>query len=83
MTLNSDIKFEYLTLWFQKWHEELGALKSKVKIVLWWPFLDGLFMTLKNDAKFEEELTCALKNDVRNLANFNATLKVCTLIGFF
>ena len=27
-------------------------------------------MTLKNDAKFEEELTCALKNDVRNLAKF-------------
>ena len=39
--------------------------------------------TLKNDAKFEEELTCALKNDVRNLANFDATLKICTLMGFF
>ena len=27
-------------------------------------------MTLENDAKFEEELTCALENDMRNLANF-------------
>ena len=27
-------------------------------------------MTLKSDAKFEEKLTCGLKNDVRNLANF-------------
>ena len=24
-------------------------------------------VTLKNDAKFEEELTCALKNDMRNM----------------
>ena len=24
MTLNSDTKFEYLTLWFQKWHEEVS-----------------------------------------------------------
>ena len=32
---------------------------------------EGLsFMTLKIDAKFEEELTCALKNGTRNLANF-------------
>ena len=37
-------------------------------------------------SKFEEELTCALKNDMRNLANFDPTLKnfkVCTLMGFF
>ena len=27
-------------------------------------------MTLKSDAKFEEELTGALKNGTRNLANF-------------
>ena len=26
-------------------------------------------MALKIDAKFEEKLTCALKNDMRNLAN--------------
>ena len=28
-------------------------------------------MTMKNDAKFEEELTCQLKIGMRNLANFD------------
>ena len=28
-------------------------------------------MTLKNDAKFEEELTCQFKINVRNLTNFD------------
>ena len=28
-------------------------------------------MTLKNDEKFEEELTCRLKIDIRNLADFD------------
>ena len=27
-------------------------------------------MALNSDAKFEEKLTCGLKNDLRNLANF-------------
>ena len=36
-----------------------------------------------NDAKYEEELICALKNDVRNFANFDATLKIYTLMVFF
>ena len=31
-------------------------------------------ITLRNDAK--KELTCALKNDMRNLENFDPTLKV-------
>ena len=30
-------------------------------------------MTLKIDKKFEEKLTCGLKNDVRNLVNFHQT----------
>ena len=29
-------------------------------------------MVLNIDAKFEEKLTCALKNDMRNLANFHS-----------
>ena len=33
---------------------------------LWW---------LKSDAKFEEKLTCSLKNDTRNLANFHHSTK--------
>ena len=33
-------------------------------------------MTMKNDAKFEEELTCCFKTDMRNLTNFDSrTLK--------
>ena len=32
-------------------------------------------IALKNDAKFDEELTCALKNDMENLVNFTETLK--------
>ena len=28
-------------------------------------------MTMKNNAKFEEELTCHFKTDMRNLTNFN------------
>ena len=27
-------------------------------------------MTLKNDTKFEEKLTCGLENDMRNLGSF-------------
>ena len=35
--------------------------------------LRGTFcvMTMKNDAKFEIELTCDLKIDMRNLTNFD------------
>ena len=28
-------------------------------------------MTLKDDAKFEEKLTCGLENDMRNVASFH------------
>ena len=28
-------------------------------------------MTIKNDTKFEQELTCLLKIDMRNLINFD------------
>ena len=28
-------------------------------------------MTIKNDAKFEDELTCQFKIDMRNLTNFD------------
>ena len=33
-------------------------------------------MTLKNKPKIEEKLTCALKNDMRNLANLTQHSKV-------
>ena len=37
-------------------------------------FTEELFvMTMKNDAKFEEELTCHFKIDMRDLMNFDPT----------
>ena len=42
-------------------------------------------MALNIDAKFEGKLTCAFKNDMRNLANFHQStfesLKIGTLMG--
>ena len=32
-------------------------------------------MTLKSDAKFEENLTCGLENDMRHFANFHTLEK--------
>ena len=44
-------------------------------------------MTLKNYEKFEEDLTCRFKIDMRNLTNFDPSTqtsqKKCTLIGSF
>ena len=34
---------------------------------------DLSIMTMKNDAKFEEELTCRFKIDIRNLTNFDSS----------
>ena len=44
------------------------------------------FMTLKRYANFEEKLTCGLKKELRNLANFTRALesvKIGTLMGSF
>ena len=43
-------------------------------------------MTLKGDAKLEEKLTCGLKNDMRNLTNFDPSTrksKKFTLVNGF
>ena len=44
-------------------------------------------MALNINAKFEGEMTCAFKNDMRNLANFHQNmfknLKIGTLMGSF
>ena len=32
-------------------------------------------MTMKNDAKFEKELTCQFKIDMRNLTNFDSNTR--------
>ena len=38
-------------------------------------------MTMKNDAKFEEELTCQLKIDMRNLTNVDPSTQIFQKIG--
>ena len=43
-------------------------------------------MKMKNDAKIEEELAYQFKINMRNLTNFDPTLKnlkICILIGCF
>ena len=58
------------------------------KLGLWWePFIQSrkfmslkftekLFvMTIKNDTKFEKELTCGFKIDKRNFTNFDPSTK--------
>ena len=32
-------------------------------------------MTMKNNAKFEEQLTCHFKTDIRNLTNFDLSTR--------
>ena len=74
-------------LWFGKWHEEFGRWPEHTKVsslgLLLGPFIqstkcmsikfttDLCVMTMKNDAKFEKELTCQFKIDMRNLTNFD------------
>ena len=41
-----------------------------------WKFAEELcVMTMKNNAKFEEELTCHFKTDMRNLTNFDSSTR--------
>ena len=87
MTLESNIwrKTElFLQKWHEEF-DTFSPEHSKVsKLGLWWdPFLQSrkymtlkftgeLFvMTMKNDAKFEVELTCQFKIDMRNLTYFD------------
>ena len=80
-------------LLFQKWQEfsAFWSELSKVSIIctLIGTFLANYitfdlksteelsFMTLKCHAKFEENLTCGLENDTRNLANFHQNIWKC------
>ena len=66
-------------LWFITFVESILCLSQK-------SIEDICVITLKNDAKFEEELTSALKNNMWNLVIFDSTLeslKTCTLMGYF
>ena len=39
-------------------------------------------MTMKNDTKIEEELTCRFKTDMRNLANFDRSTQSLKILCF-
>ena len=47
-------------------------LQSKVQKV-WAPTGELCIIAMKNDTKFEEELTCYFKTDMRNLTNFDSS----------
>ena len=63
-------------------------LLTKVNNVWAEKSIEELFLIALNiDAKFEGKMTCAFKNDMRNLANFHqsmfGSLKIGTLMGSF
>ena len=64
-----------------------GHLKMSKLGLLWDPFVQsgkGMILkfaeelcvtTTRNNAKFEEELTCHFKTDIRNLTNFHSSTR--------
>ena len=75
MALNSDAKWhEEFVKFFQKsrnWDFD-GILLSKIRKCMGLKFTGELFvMTMKKDAKLEEELTCRFKVDMTTLMSFN------------
>ena len=57
-------KVSELGLWWDSFAQSRKFLSLK--------FIEGLcVMTMKNDVKFEEELTCHFKIDMKNLTNFD------------
>ena len=40
-------------------------------------------MTLKGDAKFKGKLTCSLKNDIKDLVNFDASSRISYIAVYF
>ena len=65
-------------LWFGKWLEEYGKFSPdqfKVSNMSLKSTEELCVMTMKNDAKFEKELTCHFLNDMRNLMNFDSSTR--------
>ena len=86
MTLKSDAKFDQKNeLLLEKWFCKFSQEHSKVsKLKLWWdPFAlsrkcmtlkfteELCVMTMKNDTKIEEELTCRFIKHIRSFINFD------------
>ena len=83
-------------LWFGKWHEEYGKFfPGHSKLGFWsnpliqtWKSMslksteELSVMAMKNYAKFEEELTCHFKVDIRNLTNFDLSTRISQKCSF-
>ena len=74
--------------WHEKFGKFLPGHSKMSKLGLWWDpfaqsrkcmtlkFTDELcVMTMKNNAKFEEELTCHFETDMKNLTNFDSSTR--------
>ena len=70
--------------WYEEYGKFSPEQLKVSKLAYWWdPLIQSrksmslksteelCVMTMKNDAKFEEELTCQFKIDMRNLTNFD------------
>ena len=83
-----NLKENRLVVWKKTWEfGKFSPEHLKVsKLELWWdPFVqsrkgmtlkfieESCVMTMKNNAKFEEELTFPFKTDMRNLTNFDSS----------
>ena len=78
MILESDAKFE----------EKFDGMKfSWHPFVQSWEYISLKFtgklcvLTMKNDAKFEEEFTCQFKVDMKNLTNFDLSTRKSEKFG--
>ena len=65
------VNFQQSTWNIPNWDFD-GVLSSKIENA-WTQNLQLSVMTMKNNAKIEEELTCCFKTDMRNLTNFDAS----------
>ena len=81
-------------LWFGKWYEEFGKFSPEHTKISKLGHSLGLFIqsrkltgelcviTMKNDAKFEMELTCQFKIDMRDLTNFDPSTQKSKKFAF-
>ena len=75
--LSRDLEnLKYCTLMSCFWQKYIVCeLKKYRGVMLEWCYV-RLSYALKNDAKFEEKLTCDFKNDMKNLGNFLTGWKI-------
>ena len=76
----TDLLFQKLQEFGEYWPEHskawkicisIGSYSAKYLIFDLKSIEELSFLTVKNDAKFEEKLTCGLEHDMRNMVNFH------------